>query len=226
MNEISNSIINYINERQLLQNTNWYNWSINENLLPNGIQLEGENLFQRNLDLKYKLSLRWENVNNEERYNLIRYYIKVWGGIRKIADQRVNEFNLEGVTTTINRGVTRISSWSKALVVKSPDNYAIYDSRVAISINCLQILNNNENPIMFPLLLRVARNNIISQKASQLNAYCNDNHWANAGIDFYEDYIRILRSVANNFDTNIATIEMLLFAEAEVIARDTILENL
>ena len=79
---------------------------------------------------------------------------------------------------------------------------------------------------MFPLLLRVARNNIISQKASQLNTYCNDNHWANAGIDFYEDYIRILRSVANNFDTNIATIEMLLFAEAEVIARDTILENL
>ena len=58
-----------------------------------------------------------------------------------------------------------ISSFSKILAIKGPDKYAIYDARVAVSLNAIQIIYQISSGVAFPYVL--GRNRITGDATSK-----------------------------------------------------------
>ena len=152
---------------------------------------------------------------------MIKYYIKDWGGIRTNRPETIKKYTASTTEELINTlGKRGIASWSKALVVKDSENYAIFDARFSISLNCIQILHKKKDIVLFPILS--SRNNVIKRGIDQLKILARNYNWTKASENnFYMQYIDILKSVAKAKETNIATIEMLLFAKAEELVLET-----
>ncbi len=74
--------------------------------------------------------------------------------------------------------------------------------------------------VLFPILS--SRNNVIKRGNDQLKILARNNNWTKVSENnFYMQYIDILKSVAKTKETNISTIEMLLFAKAEELVLET-----
>ena len=146
MDQLTETITAYAKDFINSEN-DWYSWrEINEEKLPLGIQLPLGNQYIKNLVLKQELNNRWKNSETEEdKFNLIKYYIATWGGIHTNSLESMNEYARLSADELIKKGKKGIASWSKAIVIHDPDKYAIFDARVAISLNCIQKLYNIEN---------------------------------------------------------------------------------
>jgi disulfide oxidoreductase YuzD len=221
MNNIEKAIEQYC-DLNLTNENNWYNWSIDMNNLPEQINISDGNNYEQNIQLKQDLNKLWAKTNNqEEKENLIKYYIKDWGGIRTNRPETIKKYTASTAEELINTlGKRGIASWSKALVVKDFENYAIFDARVSISLNCIQILHKKKDIVLFPILS--SRNNVIKRGNDQLKILARNYNWTKVSENnFYMQYIDILKSVAKAKETNISTIEMLLFAKAEELVLET-----
>ncbi len=132
----------------------WYQWQINETSLPLSIKLLPGTNYQQNHKLKEELHLRFKHSaqNSVERLSLLNYYISEWGGIRANKEGKLEEYAKSAPIDLIGRGKDGIASWSKALVLHNPDKYAIYDARVAVSLNCLQVDKQITKKELYPLL--------------------------------------------------------------------------
>ena len=195
---------------------NWYSWrEINEDKLPLGIKLPRGNQYIKNLSLKKQLNKCWrEAQDNRVRGKLIEYYISTWGGIHTNSKESIIEYSTISAAQLIKFGKKGIASWSKAIVIHDPEEYAIFDARVAISINCIQKLFNLNEPMLFPILpsrnKKVALGNKLIKQTAKIES------WGKTYDEtFYKQYIDILKSAANELSSDISTIEMLLFAKAE-----------
>jgi hypothetical protein len=225
MNELKNILkifyINYHNDK-----TDWYHWVVKDIYLPKGIELTNESKVKRNLQLKEKLHSMWIQSNEETKGNLIEFYIVKWGGIKTNRTDSLNIYKTNSASDLINRGKRGVSSWSKALVVHDCNKYAIFDARVSSSLNILQILAKNENKVLFPILS--SRNNIIIKGNLKIKEISMNESWSKlSNNNFYTEYINLLKIVAEELNTNISTIEMLLFAKAENLVIELInLNNL
>jgi hypothetical protein len=114
----------------------------------------------------------------------------------------------------IKRGINGVSSWSKALVLHDCNKYAIFDARVSISLNYLQVINNTKDKILFPIL--PSQNNKIKFANRKLKEISKD--WKKVGNnEFYSLYLELLYVTAKELNTNISIIEMLLFAKATYV---------
>lgn len=204
------------------QNTDWYNWrNINENKLPNDILLPNGNQYFKNIALKNQLHLKWTSATDlEEKKDLIKYYIKDWGGIRGNSETSMTEYTTQTAEILIQNGIKGIASWSKALVVHNPKIYAIYDARVSVSINCIQYIFNTDKILLYPIL--PSQNKLIKQANSHIKNISNNANWNQLDNDnFYQnEYLPLLNSVAIELKSDISTIEMFLFAKAEEMARE------
>lgn len=216
MEELKN-ILHKFSKIHLTENNGWYNWCINENHLPKNIILPDGNNFIKNISLKEQLHFAWKNEKNESiKGDLIEFYIVKWGGIKTNGVASLNAYRTYNAEKLILKGSQGVASWSKALVVHDWNNYAIFDARVSCSLNILQILSNNETKILFPILS--SRNNLIIEGNSKIKEISRIENWSRlSNRIFYEEYIQLLKSVAKELNTNISTIEMLLFAKAEVL---------
>jgi len=209
-------IITEYSKTHLDKNNDWYNWKeINENKLPLGIILPKGNQYAKNLVLKNELHKKWkESSNPEDKFILIKYYIATWGGIHTNSSESMNEYTTIPATELIKKGKKGIASWSKAIVVHNPNEYAIFDARVAISLNCIQKLYEINEKILFPVLS--SRNKTVALGNKLIKKTAKIESWKKAYEEnFYKQYLRILKSVAVKLETDISTIEMLLFAKAE-----------
>ena len=219
MKEIKNILLEF-SKLHITENNGWYNWCINENLLPNNIMLPDGNNYSKNISLKKQLHTLWKNEKNETiKGDLIEYYIVKWGGIKTNGVASLNIYRSNNAEELILKGNQGVASWSKALVVHDWNNYAIFDARVSCSLNILQILSNNETKILFPILS--SRNNLIKKGNSEIKEISRIENWSKlSNRIFYDEYIKLLKSVAKELNTNISTIEMLLFAKAEVLVNE------
>ena len=202
-----------------LDDTNdWYNWrKINESLIPQRITLPGGNQYLKNIVLKEKLSSKW-NLETDifKKGELIEYYIKTWGGIKGNSIYSLNEYKTKTAEELIEKGIKGVASWSKALVLHDFTKYAIFDARVSSSLNALQVINDLDDNILFPILPSQNKRIIIANK--NLNKTAKEREWKKASeSSFYNDYLKLLSSVSTQLNTNISTVEMLLFAKAEVL---------
>lgn len=219
MKELINILLEF-SKIHLNENNGWYNWCVNENHLPKDIILPDGNNYRKNISLKEQLHTLWKNEKNETiKGNLIQYYIVKWGGIKTNRASSLNIYKTDTAEELIQRGSQGVASWSKALVVHDWNNYAIFDARVSCSLNILQILANKETKVLFPILS--SRNNLITKGNSKIKEISRIENWSRlSNRIFYEEYIQLLKSVAKELNTNISTIEMLLFAKAEVLVNE------
>ena len=117
----------------------------------------------------------------------------------------------------VGRGISGIASWSKLLAIRDPERFAIFDARVAVALNALQIVQDHERPIFFPTL--PSKNTQIGK----FHDFMKDRDHGDAHKAFparaYGIYLRVLAEVAQQLDLPaIDQIEMLLFAQAEDLA--------
>ena len=213
---LTETIIN-LAQKFLAPENHWYEWPIN--VLPDGITLPNGSLYDQNISLKQQLNERWKNANDQEKVALVDYYVAGWGGIRGNKPEKIRSYALQTPDELIDRGKTGIASWSKALCIRDPNRYAIYDARVSVALNALQAINNAEQPQLFPVL--PGRNKSIMCASDLLRQYAAQHRWARLNArEFYRRYIQVISMAAVNLGCPLYTVEMLLFARAEDLGRE------
>jgi hypothetical protein len=218
---LESALLTYANEH--IDGVNaWYDWSINRNRLPIGISLSPGTTFQENVALKLALHQRWLTYKNE-RSALEKYYVADWGGVRGNAPTTLEKYASLMPQDLLQFGAVGIATWSKILCVRNPYDYAIFDARVSIALNFLQVVYSVKAPVLFSLL--PGQNRRIEQGGKQIRRRAGQQSWQKAPPDFYVFYLNLLKYVANARGDAIWTIEMLLFAKAEELIDGVNLEN-
>lgn len=192
-----------------------YSWKINYNDIPVPIIFQlNDTSYDQNKKLRLTLSAYFASCDDKQKQTILTWYIRNWGGIRTTKDKTIEIYTTSNEDDIIARKTKGISSWSKALSIRDPKKFAIYDTRVASSLNSLQIIYDVDDKIYFPHLS--SRNTVIrvsNEKRKRLKKL-----WKNGEkIDFYRLYLGILdelvEKIGNGIDAH--DIEMLLFADAE-----------
>ena len=102
----------------------------------------------------------------------------------------------------IKKGKKGIASWSKAIVVHNPNEYAIFDARVSVSLNSIKKLFNVNKAILFPILS--SRNKTVALGNKIIKNTTKTESWKKASLNnFYTQYLKILNTVAKELNTNI-----------------------
>lgn len=115
-------------------------------------ELNNLNSFNREIILKDRVNIKIHEAykNDIETFNkLCLWIIKDWGGILTAKDNDT----IELITTFLSSekaSYKRIASASKVGAYMYPEEYIIYDSRVAYSLNWI-ILSENAGDIYFPI---------------------------------------------------------------------------
>jgi len=205
----------------LNETNDWYTWKIDESKIPIDIKLPKGNQYLKNISLKEELHKAWEFESDiKKKKEIIKYYIKDWGGIASNSEYSMNDYTTHSPDFLIAKGKKGIASWSKALVIHNPEKYAIFDARVSISLNCLQIVYDIKDKILFPNL--GSRNKTVSEGQKKISQISKQDNWQKVNKStFYIDYLQLLRNVGNSRKNSIATVEMLLFAKAEMLVNET-----
>jgi hypothetical protein len=144
-------------------------------------------------------------------------YVATWGGVPSNKEETIRVYIAQSEDELASRGAGDVATWSKILVLRNPDRYAIFDARVAMALNALQILQDHEQPIFFPNL--PSKN----KTAKAFHDYMKDRDNGDAHQAFpsrvYSIYLQVLREVARRAGVEtLDEIEMTLFAQAEILA--------
>jgi hypothetical protein len=211
----SDAIIDYITN-QLNQLGDIYSWNFNLNDFPSEDYIQcGSNPYERSRNLRNMIHN--EIINNSplsESYQI--WYVKNWGGVKTNKLKTLQYYLNSNTDELISLGSKGIATWSKILSVRNPICYAIYDARVAISLNSIQKLYLTQESILFPQL--VSRNTsfvIPTQRLINQSEFFTKK----TPSDFYRTYLDILsKSVSNNKNYDIQDAEMVLFSNAEKLS--------
>ena len=206
------AIVNYA-QAHLTPNNDWYAWKkINASYFPQGIVVPPGNQYTQNVTLKQSLSALYAAGDEDRRFELTRYYIVNWGGVRGNKVEKLRTYALAQPAELIANGSKGIASWSKALCVRNPNIYAIYDARVALALNCLQEAYQVDTPKLFPLL--TGQNKAVNNGVEKMRKHAQDNQWETIPEqDFYCLYNENLSRAAKMMEIEIYTLEMLLFSK-------------
>lgn len=199
-----------------------YKWPLREHVLRQhlAITVAGANSFQKNLDLKQKMAVLWA-ANPSHQHAIADYYVRVWGGVRGNKPGTLPAY----VATIASRGTPDfhgIASWSKIATAADATSAAIFDARVALSLNALQVLalGENQKGVLFPKL--ESQNKVIKRVGPQLIAAGKARGWEVLPKDklFFSAYIELLKRATQSLNGSLplARGEMVLFAMAENLA--------
>lgn len=202
-----------------------YSWMAKS--LPKGIRLTDaatKSNYQINVELKFELSRLWRN-SPARRLELVNYIVSTWGGIRGNSQDTLKRYSLlqRRAESLPLKGV---ASYSKVLGMIDPDEYAIYDARVAVALNAVQLLARVPRGCFFPYL--PGRNNIVGNSVTK-RGFSQDsrfkwgsslfNGWTLIEKDeAYLRYLEALKVVSRSEGIPLYTLEMTLFSDAEELA--------
>ena len=206
-----------------------YNWTIPRcEFLPK--LTPTVSLARDNINLKFCLHESWL-LETHPRLEIAIWIVRNWGGIRRISTTTLEAYVERTCKTDPLTPIKGISSFSKILAIVDPSKYVIYDARVAVSLNAIQLINGTKNGLAFPYL--PGRNKITGDSSSRprrgfsnLPKYSIENLTArNTGWckvtpnDAYQRYLIILKSIIKkNPQYKLHELEMTLFAQAEMLA--------
>jgi hypothetical protein len=88
----------------LTPTNDWYHWPINPRYLPTGVVLPGGSHHAQNLALKTQLNALYSSADNQTKKEIVRYYIVVWGGIRKNSDETLRNYAFNFPESLIDKG--------------------------------------------------------------------------------------------------------------------------
>lgn len=141
-----------------------YDWPKPPNIQDRfNIQLEGNTSARQTISLKNQLNNLLQNLNPNGKIALLRWFVDDWGNIHEkgpieTRDQYQNNrfqnwINALGNVAphqNANLPFIGIASWSKVACIICPTRYAIYDARVARSINSISMLKLGDNGLRLP----------------------------------------------------------------------------
>jgi hypothetical protein len=193
-----------------------YKWNFNLNHFPDKDYVQvGANPYQRSRHLREMIHnniVKKSPSSNEFQI----WYVKNWGGVKTNKAETLQYYidsQYEELLTLHSKG---IASWSKVLSVRNPNQYAIYDARVAVSLNSIQKKFNVNESFLFPQL--VSRNSsfvLPTQAAIKKSSFFKFDKVK----DFYEIYLNILHnSVSKHEKYDLQDAEMVLFSNAEELS--------
>lgn len=188
-----------------------YRWCINIEHLPDGVILTPASNYEQSLQLKYQLNSLFVNGDLNERLNIITYYTWKWGRIRN-TDEMIRIYSTMNCEALIDfKSIQGIASWSKALCVRDIKKYAIFDARVSATLNLLLLKSCDANEHhYFP---RLPSKNSTIKKINKLIQSREVNYIPKRKV--YREYLNLIHNSANHVDTDIQTIEMILFSHTE-----------
>ena len=123
--------------------------------LLNEEALLAQNDRDRNVRLRFEVSRLWNEAvasgNGNLALELSFWIVKGWGGIKNIKDETIKSHHFAAVNKLFGLPFEHISSSSKVITLTDPEIYQIYDARVAVSLNVIQLAANTEVRIYFEI---------------------------------------------------------------------------
>ena len=167
---------------------------------------------QKNLALKAHVAEQWRGADEPTKRILAKAIIQGWGKLTNDADTLETYVMLaDGDNRRIP--LDGISSYSKLLAFTRPEQYAIYDSRVAVTLNALQLLHPHNVPVFFQYPAGRAKD-IVRFSALFTADMMRSMQWEVLPKNTtYAQYMELLHGLAGKTHT-IQHYEMLLFALA------------
>lgn len=214
-----------------------YEWpkkgkSINEllqDLKPkNGVKLsvDGKTNYEKNVALKKLISKECEQQGLDDTA-ISEWIIKEWGGISRLS-KNIEMYIDCAKSKKYPVKLDGVASYSKLFAMFHYKEFAIYDARVAVSLNIVQLLAAEKNAIFFPFLpgrnKTTGHNSKDGRGFSRLKEFSREQiantslqEWytATPNNEVYGVYNDILKRVSKRIDWPLHDIEMLLFSQAE-----------
>ena len=180
---------------------------------------------KRNVDLRAILSVPLNHTSYEIRLKAINWVIFHWGGIGKGKEKHViwakqlDNYRPDTIQRfIIDNYFERISSWSKVLAFAKSEKYAIYDARVAMSLNAILDKLGYRQRFYMPS----TRHKDIKATFPNIKEFVKHQYVGkNPTYIGYFDYMNLLNEFVNKkFVPNILEAEMRLFASAPEFAKE------
>lgn len=171
-----------------------------------GQTFRSSNWMERNSELRAYLSEAWARGDSGKRRELVRWYIKTWGGINRLGEQHVATY-AAGPASIDTTDFARIASWSKALAMMEPRQFAIYDARVAFALNAVQAIKLGWVPTWFRI--PTTQKGIVKERHIDLERYASPSTVVLGDADVYRAYLHTLQEAAS---LEMGRSEMILFA--------------
>lgn len=169
-----------------------------------------------NLALRQALHCTWMR-DQQRRQEIATWYVSRWGGIRKNKPETIQSFVDTLGKSKLPSCMSGVASWSKIAAIADPSRWAIFDARVAFSLNALQHVQRGKVSEPFPVL--PSRNTLLRRalvalrRANNLRPPNRSN-----GIGPYQRYLEVLGATK----LGLQRLEMALFVAAEPLAKKMI----
>ena len=222
MQQLTDIVAEFVHQKYAA-GTDWYTWTFNPEKVPAGVNTKdtpNADWYARNVSLKHALRAAWleGSAQPERKAELERYYVVVWGGVRGNKPETLAAYHGSDAPTNIARDARGIASWSKALAVRDPFAFAIFDARVSCSLNALQIIHRIATPLRFPLL--ASRNREVVRGSALLRRHFQQHAWPGVDKGFYDAYLGLCKAVGERIGPAgapmpVYAVEMALFAHTE-----------
>jgi hypothetical protein len=174
---------------------------------------------EKNILLRSILSKPLKDPNKELRLAAMEWVVYDWGHVRQAISEKhktwpkaLGNYSEDTVEIFIaERYEDRVASWSKVLAFADASKYAIYDARVAMTLNAMVDEINYPNRFYLPepsstVLKKIFQDirDFVRNKDDKVQKYIG-----------YFDYMKLLREIVKRGAAkNVLEVEMKLFASA------------
>jgi hypothetical protein len=176
---------------------------------------------KQNIALRKHLEDRWARADAQERIRLATWIIKDWGGIGANNPTTIDRYVAMAETPDPTTPFAGVSSYSKVLSMRDPDKFAIYDARVAASLNAIQLIQllrgvPSVNLLAFPA--PSSRNNEVKRFCEMCPREILTGNYGFQRVpddDAFGVYLMLLGKLKEQMNQSILEVEMALFARSE-----------
>lgn len=122
-----------------------FNWQVTKSAwqeLRTGFPYEkyGNDLYSRHVALKWHLAEHWSRSDFDEKVRIAQWLVKEWGGIKRNRPETILGYVNQADAFRPATPFAGVASYSKILSIKDPAKFAIFDARVSIALNAIQLV--------------------------------------------------------------------------------------
>lgn len=204
-----------------------YTWKVSDrSWLALGTHFrEIEDNAARNTALRSFLRDEWHSSTLSRRLELATWMVRDWGGIKTNKEETIERYVLLAGSADPQVKFYGISSFTKVLTIVDSDRYAIYDARVATSLNALQLITGC-HALAFPY--PPGRNSEIDQPKTKkgFSDVFTRRELLSRGFssvrkdDSYRLYLDLLGLIRRASGKTLLEIEMQLFGQAIELSQE------
>jgi hypothetical protein len=195
-----------------------YHWDEPDSKLPPSIRFNPRfdvSSAEWNIQLKSALHNAFRDANETNRRLIAEWVVKEWGGVKKNKPGTLATYVAMTRAKCPKTPWKGVASYSKIMAVFDPKQYAIFDARVASSLNAIQMLDDKKLKVRFPI---PSGQNIAIKRFAKMVSQAGSVHEIGKE-QAYREYLVLITAVSGVLKCDLYKIEMLLFGLATRLAR-------